>query len=239
MTDDSDAPVLPPVDPMAARDAMAGAYSAELLAGLLADGDDDLAAWTIRQAIADISRVAAYDGLVAEAMRLVGERWASGRWSVAEEHLASQTLVRALEHVRPDIGPSGRIGPLAVLAGVAGEQHAIGLILLDHLLAERGWTVADLGADVPAVDLGRFVEHNDPRLMAITASDPGRLDAIAAAVSAVRSGSAARSTRIPVMLGGRLSNELEDLSDLDVDWAGSSLEEALRFADSLFATGSH
>jgi MerR family transcriptional regulator, light-induced transcriptional regulator len=239
VTDESDAPVLPPVDPMAARDALAGGYSAELLAGLLADGDDDLAAWTISQAIADTSRVATYDGLVAQAMHLVGERWASGRWGVAEEHLASQTLVRALEQVRPQLGPSGRIGPLAVLAGVAGEHHAIGLILLDHLLAEGGWTVANLGADVPAADLGRFVEHNDPRLIAITASDPGRLGAIGAAVGAIRAASAVRGIRIPVVLGGRLANGLADPSALDLDGAGVSLGEAIRFADSLLAAGSN
>jgi len=92
MSADESGPALPPVDPSAVDHVPLDALSPELLAGLLADGDDELAAWTLRHALAGASRAEVYDGLLAEAMRLVGERWQSGRWSVAEEHLASQTL---------------------------------------------------------------------------------------------------------------------------------------------------
>src|SRR5512144_1694800 len=119
---------MPPVDPAAAAVGLAKTYSPELLASLLADGDDDLAAWTLEQGLADAPRAEVYDGLLRDAMRLVGQRWETGRWTVAEEHLASQTLLRALERLRPRSGADGRIGPLAVLAGVAGERHMIGLV---------------------------------------------------------------------------------------------------------------
>ncbi len=233
MTDSRDAPSLPPVD-AAAAEAISDAYSPELLASLLVDGDDDLAAWAIRHALDDATRVEVYDGLVTEAMYLVGDRWASGRWSVAEEHLASQTLLRALEHVRPDLGPTSRIGPLAVLAGVAGERHAIGLVLLDHLLTASGWTVADLGADVPADDLGRFVQRNEARLVAITASDPARRDAVTASIRAAREGASGRMDRLPVMIGGRLADHGDVIADLDVDWSGRTLAGALGYADEVF-----
>jgi len=230
--DDRDAPSLPPVDPSAAAEGLAAAYSPELLAGLLADGDDDLAAWTIRHALADKPRTEVYDGLVADAMRLVGERWATGQWTVAEEHLASQTLLRALEQVRPSLGLEGRIGPLAVLAGVAGEHHMIGLICLDHVLSERGWTVADLGDDVPPADLASFIARNDAVLVALTASSPARLPDVAASVDAVR---AARPGRLPVMLGGRLVNEPGVAASVDADWVGGTLDGAVRFAESVLA----
>ncbi|MEI7745009.1 MAG: B12-binding domain-containing protein, partial [Chloroflexota bacterium] len=120
---------LPPVDPASAR-VTGDALSPELLAGLLADGDDELAGWTLQHALEGGSRAEIFDGLLRSAMTLVGEHWRSGRWSIAEEHLASRTLLRALERVRPVLGPEGRIGPLAVLAGVAGEEHMIGLVCL-------------------------------------------------------------------------------------------------------------
>ena len=34
-------------------------------------------------------------------------------FTIPDEHLASQTLVRALDRVAPQLGPEGRIGPLA------------------------------------------------------------------------------------------------------------------------------
>ena len=168
-----DLPPLPPVDPSAADDVPSSSLTPELLAGLLADGDDQLAAWTLEHALREAPRADVYDGLLADAMALVGERWESGRWTVADEHLASQTLMRALERIAPNLGPEGRIGPLAVLAGVAGEHHMIGLICLDHVLSEAGWTIARLGADVPSADLAAFAAKNEAHLVALTASDPG------------------------------------------------------------------
>lgn len=224
-------PHLPPVDPATATRAVPrSSLSPELLAGLLADGDDELAAWTLRHALAEEPRAIVYDGLLAEAMALVGERWANGQWSVAEEHLASQTLLRTLERVRPDLGPEARVGPLAVLAGVAGEQHVIGLVCLDHVLRERGWTVAYLGADVPAADLAGFVGRNDAALAALSASDAARLPDLAAAVAALRD-THAMGPRLPIMLGGRFATHPGLASAVGVEHAGASIAAAAAFAD--------
>jgi methanogenic corrinoid protein MtbC1 len=227
MADDAPPPSLPPVDPATAGRLPAEAMSPELLAGLLADGDDELAAWTLSQALLDTPRAEVFDGLLADAMHLVGERWSSGQWSVAEEHLASQTLLRALDRIRPDLGPEGRIGPLAVLAGVAGEHHMIGLVCLDQVLRERGWTVANLGADVPAEDLARFLTRNEARLVAITASHPSRTEAATVTAATVRGA----APGLTIMLGGRLAADPGVAAVVGVDWSGHSIAEATRFAD--------
>jgi methanogenic corrinoid protein MtbC1 len=220
---------LPPVDPAEAGRPHPATLSPELLAGLLVDGDDELAAWVIRDAMAERSRPEVYDGIVREAMRIVGDGWVDGRWSVADEHLASQTLLRALERVRPHLGPEGRVGPLAVLAGVAGERHVIALVCLDHVLQEAGWTVANLGADVPAEDLARFIGSNEAVLVAVGASDPGRADTVVATVAAAR---AARSVDPPltVMIGGRVAEDPASIAAARPDWAGISLAAAAAFA---------
>jgi len=225
-------PALPPVDPAASDDVPSTSLSPALLAGLLADGDDELAAWTLEHALVEAPRAEVYDGLLADAMELVGERWASGQWGVAEEHLASQTLIRALERIRPQLGPEGRIGPLAVLAGVTGEHHMIGLICLEHVLGERGWTIARLSADVPAADLAGFVARNEARLVAITTSDPARLETVAQAVAAVRQ--AGRSD-IAIMLGGRMGGSPGMVEQTGVDWSGTTLVGAAAFANTVLA----
>lgn len=233
MSADDALPTLPPVDPAAAGSALGETLSPELLASLLADGDDELAAWMLSQALAEQSRAAVYDGLLADAMRLVGERWATGQWSIAEEHLASQTLLRALDRMRPDLGPAGRIGPLAVLSGVAGEHHMIGLVCLDHVLREQGWTVANLGADVPAEDLASFVGRNEARLVALTASDTARTGTVATAIDTVRAAASARGStdHLPVMLGGRLAAHPGIATSVGADWSGTSIVEAAQFAE--------
>lgn len=226
-------PSLPPV-PTDSRRPMLDEVSPELLASLLADGDDELAAWALSQALGEAPRASVYDGLLADAMRLVGERWQSGRWTVAEEHLASMTLLRALDRIRPEQGPAARVGPQAVLAGVQGEHHMIGLVCLDHILREEGWTVANLGADVPSPDLARFIERNDVALLALTASDPSRTAAVVRTIADARGAAARRLGRggraLPVLLGGRLAGEPGAGSDIGASWTVASLAEARTIA---------
>jgi MerR family transcriptional regulator, light-induced transcriptional regulator len=219
---------LPPVDPAAADQVPSTVLSAELLAGLLADGDDELAAWALRHALAEAPRAAVFDGLLAEAMELVGERWASGQWSVAEEHLASRTLLRALEQIRPPMRPESRVGPLAALAGVTGEHHMIGLVCLEQVLAEAGWTVANLGADLPSTDLGGFVARNEVTLVALTASHQDRLGDLAEAVMAVHV--AAANGGVAVLVGGRLAATPGLAATVGADGSALSLADALAFA---------
>jgi methanogenic corrinoid protein MtbC1 len=225
-------PFLPPVDPAnAARPLPPTTLTPEMLASLLADGDDELAAWALRGALAERRRAEVFDGVLREAMALIGQRWAEGRWTVAEEHLASQTVIRALDRIRESAGPAGRVGPLAVLAGVAGEHHAIGLACLDQVLREDGWTVANLGPDVPAADLARFLARNQASLVALTASLPDRLDALREAVAAARA--VRPADPLPVMVGGAIAGDPAVLVGLGVDWAGTSLVDASRFAASI------
>jgi methanogenic corrinoid protein MtbC1 len=221
-------PFLPPVDPAAAGDPVPPTtLTPEMLASLLADGDDELAAWTLRGALAERRRAEVFDGLLREAMKLIGDRWADGRWTIAEEHLASQTVVRALERVRDDPGAAGRVGPLAVLAGVAGEHHVIGLACLDQVLREDGWTVANLGPDLPAADLATFLQRNRADLVALTARLPDRLDALREAVDRARA--VRPDDPIRVMVGGAIATQAVP-AGLDVDWAGTSLVAASAFA---------
>lgn len=225
-------PFLPPVDPARAGHAVPPTtLTPEMLASLLADGDDELAAWALRGALAERRRAEVFDGVLREAMSLIGERWAEGRWTVAEEHLASQTVIRALDRIREDAGPAGRVGPLAVLAGVAGEHHGIGLACLDQVLREDGWTVANLGPDVPAADLARFLARNQAALVALTASLPDRLASLREAVAAARA--VRPENPLPVMVGGAIAADPAHLADLPVDWAGTSLVEASRFASAV------
>jgi methanogenic corrinoid protein MtbC1 len=205
--------------------------TAELLAGLLADGDDELAAWALQSALVEHRRAEVFDGLLQEAMSLVGQRWQEGRWTVAEEHLASHTLARSLERIREPGGPAGRVGPLAVLASVAGEHHALGLACLDQVLREEGWTVANLGADVPPADLARFLARNRADLVALSAALPERADALRESVAAAR---AVRSDDpLPIMVGGALARDAELMGSLDAAWSGTSLTSAAAYAAGL------
>lgn len=205
----------------------------ELIASLLADGDDDLAAWALGEALAARPRAVVFDELVQPALRLVGANWESGRWTVAEEHLASRALDNALARIRPATIPETRIGPVAVLAAPRGEQHAAGLVCLAQVLEEDGWKVENLGPNLPPDDLVRFLSSRKVDLVALSISRAAALPALRRTVNAIRRAGSSESA-LPIMVGGRGTADL-DRPVNGADVVGSSVGGAQRFARTVAA----
>jgi methanogenic corrinoid protein MtbC1 len=225
----TDRPHLPPVDPRAV-DVSPDVITPEALAAFLVDGDAELAAWGLGVALGDRPRVDVYDTLVRDAMTLVGRNWETGRWTISEEHLGTVTLIRVLAELAPSPMPGDRIGPVAVLASVVGEEHAIALTLLDHVLRDVGWSVADLGANVPPDDLVRYVARSGARLVALTAARTDRIDEVTTAIAGLR----AIPSPPSIMVGGRAVDAARGAGlDIGADWTGTSLRDARRFAHEL------
>jgi methanogenic corrinoid protein MtbC1 len=202
----------------------------EFLASLLADGDDDMAAWVMSQALADRSRAEVYDKVVRPAMELVGARWQEGQWSISVEHLASVALNQALARVRPREDPESRIGPTAVLAAPEMEQHVAGLICLAQVLEDDGWHVENLGANVPADDLMRFISARDVDLVALSIGTADRLEALRRAVDALRAAGASVA-ELPLLVGGHGVADIAEFSGASL--VCHSLADAQQFARSL------
>ncbi len=225
---DSPMPELPEVPAQPAPDGDLAAP--EFLASLLADGDDDMAAWVIGQALDERSRAEVYDELVQPAMELVGTRWQEGQWSVSVEHLASVALNQALSRVRPPENPETRIGPTAVLAAPEMEQHVAGLACLAQVLEDDGWHVENLGANVPADDLVGFISAREVDLVALSIGTADRLAALGRAVDAIRA-QGGGIAELPLMVGGHGVAAIENLAGASL--VCHSLADAKRFARSL------
>ncbi|MBZ4415454.1 MerR family transcriptional regulator [Myxococcus sp. RHSTA-1-4] len=139
----------------------------------------------------------AFDGVLAPLQREVGERWHSGRLSVAQEHLVTQ-VVRArlvsLLHAAPGGGRKH-----AVLACFPDEEHELGLLGVALRLRHSGFRVTLLGQRMPATDLGRAVRELRPDLVGLSAvNNKGAevfQDTLARVMDAVPGG-------LPVWVGG-------------------------------------
>jgi MerR family transcriptional regulator, light-induced transcriptional regulator len=107
-------------------------------------------------------------------MREVGEGWAQGTISVAQEHFATGFIhSRLLGLAR---GWDHGLGPRALLACPSGEQHTLGLVAFGIALHQVGWRVTYLGADTPAGMICEAARAVKPRLTVVASVMPGRLD---------------------------------------------------------------
>jgi methanogenic corrinoid protein MtbC1 len=205
--------------------------SPEFLAAMLAEGDDDMAAWVLTQALSERPRASVYDTVVRPAMEVVGARWERGEWSVSVEHLASVALSNALSRLRRPTEPESRIGPTAVLAAPEGEQHVAGLACLAQVLEDEGWHVENLGANVPADDLLGFAEAREVDLVALSIGTADRLPALRRTVDALKQ-SAGPAARLPVIAGGHGIAGL-DRPQVGADRLCPTLVDAQEFVRSL------
>lgn len=103
----------------------------------------------------------------------LGERWADGEVSVAQEHFASNVLRgRLLGLARSwDSGD----GPRALLACAPGELHDLGLIAFGLALRRRGWRITYLGPDTPTDTLADTTRQLEPALVVVSATARRRL----------------------------------------------------------------
>ncbi len=86
----------------------------------------------------------------------LGDRWARGQATVAQEHFAS-TLIRG-RLLGVTRGWDGGYGPRAVLACPHGERHDIGLLSFGLVLRELGWRITFLGADTPSAGIAETAQ---------------------------------------------------------------------------------
>jgi DNA-binding transcriptional MerR regulator len=104
----------------------------------------------------------------------LGDRWARGDASIAEEHFASSLLRGRLLGLARGWGHG--LGAPVVLACAPGEQHDLGLIAFGLALRARGWRIAFLGADTPAESVAEAARTWNPRFVVVSAVDADRFD---------------------------------------------------------------
>jgi methanogenic corrinoid protein MtbC1 len=112
-----------------------------------------------------------YVDVMAPALAAVGDRWASGDLSVADEHLATSIV----ESVMARVGRSAtrlpkRSRQRVVMAGVDLEGHVVGLRMLADLAEGAGFDVRYLGPSVPVDALADLVVRLRPDVVCLSVS---------------------------------------------------------------------
>jgi excisionase family DNA binding protein len=198
-------------------------YATEL-AARLAEGDE-AEAWRLTQtALASaFTPEQLYLEVLAPAMRSVGDEWAAGRISIAEEHRASALAYRIVGRLGPLFTRRGPQRGLVVLGTPTGDRHGFVTALLADPLRGRGFAVADLGADTPAASFAEIVE-NEPRALAagIAVSVPVGDDVVSETIDAIRGARA-----VPVLLGGRAITSARHATSLGADGYSETAADAL------------
>lgn len=189
------------------------------LTSRLTEGDEPGAWQLIEDALtAGATPETVYINLLVPAMAEVGDRWATGTASIADEHTATVTIQRLIGRLGPSFARRGRKRGTIVLGSAPGDSHGLTVSLLADPLRGRGFAVVDLGANVPIeawTDAVRGAERL--RCVGISVISPSLDTVVAETVAAAKAAGG-----VPVVLGGGAIRDEAHALALGADaWAPS------------------
>ena len=125
----------------------------------------------LHQAVIDLGAAKFVTDLVAPLSALVGETWMRGELEVFEEHLYTEcvtTVLRQTIYEQTLTVPSQ--APIVLLTTIPQEQHALGLLMAECMLALNGCRCIPLGVQVPVADIGKAAHAHQVDLVALSFS---------------------------------------------------------------------
>jgi len=113
---------------------------------------------TLRSAVIRLSADEVLDEVISPLLFTIGSLWHQGQLQPANEHLASTTIRRVLTWMSEVAAPQPG-APVLIVGTPAHQVHELGAMLAATSATGNGWRVIYLGADLPAEELARAVEH--------------------------------------------------------------------------------
>lgn len=104
-----------------------------------------------------------------DANRAVGEAWAHGQLSIAEEHLYTEQVTRLLRQLMQAL-PAGQPWPRCLLTTVSGEMHGLGLLMVEMMLRLEGVEPVNLGPNLPLAEIQNAAQAHDSQIVLLSFS---------------------------------------------------------------------
>jgi corrinoid protein of di/trimethylamine methyltransferase len=143
------------------------------MAQAVIDGEDELAAELAQKAIdAGLSAGDILDKGFVKGIEEVGDLFGKGEFFLPELVQGAEAMKAAVAVLQPllDASSEGRQPTGKALAGtVAGDIHEIGKTIVCSMLSAAGFTVTDVGCDVPADAFVAAVQKEQPDILLLSA----------------------------------------------------------------------
>ncbi|MCB0346716.1 MAG: cobalamin-dependent protein [Bdellovibrionales bacterium] len=174
-------------------------------------GDSDAADAIIESALSkkQASPDALYLEVLLPSQRKIGELWATGKLTVAEEHRASQITLSQMDILRRAMKPLEKNGKHVVIAAPENDPHYIPCRVVSDFLVRDGWTVDCLGAGTPTKDLVKFIAQCKPDLLGLSTTLAEAVPTARAAIKQVKK----HHPSLPILIGGSAFAAFPELLD--------------------------
>lgn len=175
---------------------------------LRAGNAPDLKEWLTRQ-VQSLGLRAFIHQVMVPANRIVGEAWNGGDLAVYEEHLYTEMVTGLVRHSLADI-PAGPGEPRVMLTTLPGEQHSLGLLMVEALLRLGGAEVIPFGIEMPFRDIIDAAEAHQVDVIGLSFSGHFKQDDAVVMLSGLRQ---MVDKNTSIWVGGSAFREADQLSE--------------------------
>lgn len=170
---------------------------------------------------------------LAGGMEVVSEKFDNHEYFVPETLLCAKALYAALDILKPHIKTTGHETKGQVVLGVMqGDVHDLGKNLIKAIFESAGWSVHDLGRDVP---IQKFVDEQlrtDSDIVMLSAMMTTSMVGMKKLIPRIKE----KNPKVKIMIGGAPISEktVEEYgADSTADNAPNALQEAMTMLETL------
>lgn len=174
---------------------------------------------------------------MSKGLEVVGEKYERGEYFLSELIMAGIMASEIANTLKPHLGRSTEkpIGKV-VIGTVRGDLHDIGKNIVIAMLSSRGFSVIDLGIDVPCEKFVETVEKERPDILAMSCLLTVAMDEMRKVIEELSK--VGLRGNIKVMVGGRpISLQFAEL--IGADAYGSNAIKAVKIAKALVGRVPH
>ena len=179
------------------------------LVHLLADLEEEAVLEIVRKRIQSGGELLSILEECNEGMQLVGQRYEQGEYYIAGLIMSGEIFREVVEMVQPQLvqstekESSGRI----LVGTVSGDIHDIGKNMLGMLLTCYGFTVNDLGVDVPPAEFAAKAVESKPDIVCLSGLITASFEMMKETVAMLREEAARHRLSFPILIGGGMMDE--------------------------------
>ena len=149
------------------------------------------------------------EGLIA-GMSVVGKKFKANEMYIPEVLIAARAMHAAMDILKPLLAQTGASTKgIAIIGTVQGDLHDIGKNLVSMMLEGAGFTVVDIGVDIPAEKFVEAAKENKADIIGLSALLTTTMPAMKEIIEAVRKDPVTKNVKV-IIGGAPLTQEYAD-----------------------------
>ena len=164
----------------------------------------------------------------------VGSRFESGEYFLPEMLIAARAMRASMEILRPHMAATDAPSLGTIVVGtVAGDIHDIGKDMVEIMLEGAGFTIVDLGVNVPIERFVEAIREHEPVVVGMSAFLTTTMPMVGRTIAAIRD--AGLRDRVRIIIGGAPINEAF-AAEVGADGYAPDASSAVRVTRALLAS---